>query len=211
MPANGEVEKDPSSARSAASEVQETYVHLRETGTTEEMIMDLAHELTHAVYEVSWDPMSPELGVQGYIEKVLEGAGGEVQAMVEQCQVALELYANKTFSEIPRSCRSYVDVVSGDIHRQKIADDFYRVGIWKEKLQRAVGDHTFMENKLSNRAPVWNSSVGGRPYPVVLYEEYLDLNERVCLSLQKSRQPASLHPQLAKRCSQSNRGKPISL
>ena len=43
-----------------------------------ERVLDLAHELTHAVADPAWDPYDPDLTPGRYIHYSLESSGGEI-------------------------------------------------------------------------------------------------------------------------------------
>lgn len=66
-------------------------VNLKQGLPLRDLALDLAHELTHAASTPNWDPYDPELTTEKYIRAAIEGEGGEVDAFVNECRVALEL------------------------------------------------------------------------------------------------------------------------
>lgn len=87
-------------------------VYLRANQKLEEVVMDLAHELSHAVAKPVWDPYDPQLSAGDYLYSSIEGPGGEIEAVSRECQVAHELatlessmlpVANATLTRQPQS------------------------------------------------------------------------------------------------------------
>ncbi|MEN9724067.1 MAG: hypothetical protein RJB38_2053 [Pseudomonadota bacterium] len=152
-------------------------VSLKSTQRLEEIVLDLAHELIHATAQPAWDPYDPQLSAAQYVHAAIEGKGGEVEAVVRECQVALEL-APILKSESLGRCEPYIEdeAVVASLVRQ----DFYRVGSWHSKLLKEFGKDHERFPLLSAKAPRLYSSTGHSPYPAALLQEFQELTASAC-------------------------------
>lgn len=170
---------DPSSG----SERQERKltVHLNIEQTVEQIALDLAHELTHASARPSWNPYDPKLTMERYIELNLEGPGGEVEAVATECAIAAELETRVGLKT--HRCDRYFfrDETRIHVERERILNDFYRVGLHFEEIERRLGyEPRTRFPRLSSRSALLISSTGRVPYPLALILEYEDLNRTAC-------------------------------
>lgn len=149
----------------------------------EDLVLDIAHELVHATTRAAWDPYDPELTASRYIRAAIEGEGGEVDAVLQECKIALEL-SKFTSSSMDR-CLSYVQGESGELDREQILKDFYRVGSWSEGFMSQLGDEILNLPRLSTERPRLYSSTGRTPYPVALLAEYENLTKIACENSKK--------------------------
>jgi hypothetical protein len=162
----------------------EITIYLRNDQSQLELVMDMAHELVHATGRSGIDPYDSTLTVGKYIWSAIEGAGGEVQATLTECQVGLEL-AKKLKMRVQR-CEPYlnpwrVNAPSGiSISRDKIIKNFYRVGKWGPELKQWIGEEVRLFPHLSQDAPTLYSSTGHTPYPVALFREFEEITETAC-------------------------------
>ncbi len=148
-------------------------IYIKKKQSLVDLVLDLAHELTHATERPEWDPYDPELTLGKYIGSSIEGKGGEVDAVVMECKVASELRSQYAVL-IPR-CDRY------RFHARKtITQDFYRVGIWKESLVKILGAEAGRFPVLSSLAPALVSSTGDAPYPVALMAEFQEITQIAC-------------------------------
>lgn len=145
-------------------------VYLRAGQTEGDLILDIAHELIHATSQPLWDPYDPDLTAVKYIRAAIEGRGGEVEAVMAECQVGLELLAGQG------RCRDY----HGKSARERIRRDFYRVGRWSGELRAWLGADGARLPELSSERPALYSSTGGAPYPVALLKEYRQITAAAC-------------------------------
>lgn len=184
-------------------------IYLKSGDSPFEMVLDLAHELAHALDGPSWDPYDPRLSPGRYIWESLEGRGGEVEAVFQECKVALEL---ARIYKIPHErCVRYLSDIELGIEKEKIKKDFYLVGKWHDELKNKLGKEEKLFPFLSNTTPQLYSSTGNSPYPVALFEEYLQITKAACQNmasrLKLDRSPASVRRQtkefLANRCGQT--------
>ena len=190
-------------------------ISIRQDQTLQDMVLDMAHELTHATAEPAWDPYDPNLTMGKYIFAALEGPGGEVEAVVSECNVALELFDSAS------RCRRYVPKSSGKriVDRDEVKKDFYRVGKWKNSVAAQLGAESVLFPSLSSDKPELYSSTGQSPYPVALVQEVKQLNEIACENVKRriqaksERSPASTRDSapdtreiLSKRCGVLNQG-----
>jgi hypothetical protein len=154
-------------------------VYLRKEQPQNDLLLDLAHELTHASHGPTWDPYDPELSPAEYIYATIEAEGGEVDALVSECQIALELQLTEGPS-VAR-CKRYING-DGDTlpQRHRVLSDFYRVGEWKKSILEKLGPDAARFPLLSEEKPQLYSSTGGAPYPISLIREYEEITQVAC-------------------------------
>jgi hypothetical protein len=165
-------------------------ISIRRNQSVEDMVLDMAHEITHATAEPAWDPYDPDLTLGKYISAALEAEGGEVDAVVEECRVAADLVQARSL-QIPRCTRYFSPQKSVD--RELVRMDFYRVGKWKTEVLRRLEVERDLFPLLSGDKPQLYSSTGQAPYPAALIGEFDDLNRIACENVRKrvERTPAS--------------------
>lgn len=153
-------------------------IYLKRGQSLDDRVLDLAHELVHATTRPPWDPYDPALTASGYIEAAIEGAGGEVDAVIAECQVGMEL----GLAQFPSAtrCQGYFEKgdPSAKVLRERIVADFYRSGQWAQPLRAMLGERRLPQ--LSGESPALYSSTGKLPYPMALYNEFEALNEVAC-------------------------------
>jgi hypothetical protein len=173
---------------------REVTISLRSSQKIEEVVLDLAHELAHAVSKPVWDPYDPGLSAGDYLLSAIEGRGGEIEAVAVECRVALELQPVVDSIDASR-CQPYLH--EGRVLSERIREDFYRVGSWYSRLASRLGSELGRFPLLSAKAPRLFSSTGHSPYPVALYEEFEQINSAACdnsrsrLRTMVNREPAS--------------------
>ncbi len=162
-----------------ATEERETRIHLKRDLSPTELLFDIAHELTHATFKPNWDPYDPNLTLGGYLWIELEGPGGEIDAVVSECLVAIEL---KSEGQRNPRCQGYL--VETDSHlkvdRAKIREDLYRSGDAYSEVLARLGDERARFPLLSSRSPILQSATMGSPYPVALLRTYDELTKTAC-------------------------------
>ncbi|NDD91652.1 hypothetical protein EBZ37_06170, partial [bacterium] len=99
-------------ATGAEKREREVSVSLRAEQRLQDVVLDLAHELSHAVSKPIWDPYDPTLTAGDYLYSSLEGRGGEIEAVRNECRVAVELSALIKDMDLAR-CEAYFE--AGDI------------------------------------------------------------------------------------------------
>ncbi len=162
---------------------REITIYLKKGQPLEDLVLDLAHELVHATSRPDWDPYDPQLTAGKYIHATIEGAGGEVDAVVAECQVGIELALR--YGTSAKRCRSYLsadsqDAASARIDRNRVRRDFYRVGDWNAGLVQRLGKEKDLFPLLSAQAPKLFSSTGRAPYPVALLTEFEEITRVAC-------------------------------
>lgn len=160
---------------------RELIIYLKKDLTETELVLDLAHELVHAVSRPYFDPYDPTLTPGKYIAAAIEGEGGEVDAVVTECQVGLELMELHGL-KISR-CQNYIlqqGTEVARIDREKVLLDFYKVGQWHEELSKLLGKEISIFPLLSSQQPQLYSSTGRAPYPIALAKEFETINEMAC-------------------------------
>ncbi len=146
-------------------------IFLKEDQPSVEIVLDMAHEMVHAIARPNFDPYDPGLTVGKYIYTAIEGDGGEVDAVTAECEVALQL-SGRLGVPISR-CESYRN-------REQIRLDFYRVGNWLPELVQRLGGEVKLFPILSAEAPRLYSSTGHSPYPFALLNEFDEITEIAC-------------------------------
>ncbi len=161
------------------AEVRERKVQviLREGEGLDDLVLDVAHELTHAISSPDWDPYDPALTPARYIQATIEGEGGEVDAVSTECRVSLELA--QRFGTSAHRCGRYRAGTAG-IERAKVMKDFYRVGRWQREISQKLGGDAETFPLLSGEAPMLYSSTGNAPYPISLIREYEEITQIAC-------------------------------
>jgi hypothetical protein len=172
---------DPRSGREYRE--REVTIYLKKGQAMEDLVLDLAHELVHATTRPDWDPYDPSLTPGKYIHATIEGSGGEVDAVVYECQVGIELALK--YGTSAKRCRSYLssdskDATSARIDRKRVRRDFYRVGDWSGSLGQRLGKEKVLFPLLSSQAPKLYSSTGKAPYPVALLVEFEEITRVAC-------------------------------
>jgi hypothetical protein len=173
-------------------------IYLNETQPVVESALDLVHEITHATATMTWDPYDPKLDAAHYIWIGIEGEGGEVDAVMKECEVFRELKERKgasanTLSESrQKRCSRYAPISSsGEVLnespslRAKVVQDFYRVGEFHKMILSRLGEKVRFFPYLNSQSPNLYSSTGRAPYPVALYDEFLAMNEVACQNSKK--------------------------
>ena len=154
------------------STTREVVIHLRQHAKLESVVLDLVHELVHAVKGGGIDPYDPELTADQYIQQTLEGAGGEVEAVWTECRF---MQSMKWGSDVDPRCDRY----QKELTKTAIRNDFYKVGSHKAFLER----HTRVP--VSGETPLFISSTGDAPYPLALFEEYQELTKQACRNAER--------------------------
>lgn len=172
-------------------------IHLNFNQPNTEIVLDLAHELTHALAPMGMDPYDPKLRVEDYIRNGIEGNGGEADALMNECTVSRELQKQGADVNESRCSRYQSDLAEKPFDARKaILKDFYRVGYWMTPLKNTIVTAVFPF--LSSREPILYSSTGRKPYPMALYEEFKELSKLACENTERrvaslsTRSPASV-------------------
>lgn len=147
-----------------------------------EIVLDLVHELVHAGSRPIWDPYDPELTPTRYITISIEGPGGEIDALEAECRVAYDL-ETRIGHKIKR-CERYRVPGSQGVDRERMTTDFYKVGHWITLLTSELGDSELLPSLLSEKPELF-SSTGNAPYPVALYEEFLEMTRAACRNTER--------------------------
>lgn len=153
-------------------------IYLKRNQTLASLVLDISHELTHALSAPAWDPYDPELTAGKYLMASLEGPGGEVDALMVECQVAFEL--SEKYGVPLTRCDKYQNKKNGKIERQKIRADFYQVGSWVGQIKNSLGEEVNGFPLLNGQKPSLYSSTGKAPYPVALLREYSEMTRIAC-------------------------------
>lgn len=156
-------------------------IYLRSHQSELEVILDLAHELVHATSRPSFDPYDPTLTASEYVWSAIEGPGGEIDAVEQECQVGRELSVFR--KQKVQRCENYKKM--NRISREKIRKDFYRVGEWYSELSSRLGAKLKKFPLLSPQKPSLYSSTGRSPYPISLLNEFDDLTDTACTNSQR--------------------------
>jgi hypothetical protein len=148
---------------------------------TLDAMLDFAHELTHFTYRDAFNPYQHRFQLKDFIQKTIEGRGGEVDAYMVECKVLSELYPGQL--ENRSSCFKVLDQKTGILSKQKGILEFYKVGAHFRNLQKDFQKFSLHESDLphvSANQAAFISSAWGLPYPVAAVKEYINIMDRVC-------------------------------
>lgn len=142
-------------------------------------VIDLAHELVHFTEKRMLDPYKPGFELRQFVQRGIEGQGGELAALERECVVAWAM--KERFPGFPRHqlCESYR--AGARFNRAKALADYYALGSWfrkNESLKEALP-------LVSDRTVVFTSSYARKPYPVALAEEFSATREAACANNRK--------------------------
>lgn len=175
---------DPITGRESRS--RDITIYLKGLQSIDLAVIDLAHELTHAISRPGWDPYDADLTVGKYVWHAIEGTGGEVDAVINECVVVYELSKKNKMelSSAARQCdRAIANMNSTSIEnylRKKLAVDFYKVGSYHHSLSEILKNEIQRFPFLSSNEPLLLSSTANAPYPLALAKEYNQLTEIAC-------------------------------
>lgn len=139
-------------------------------------ILDLAHELVHFTEKDMLDPYRPGFEMREFVKQGIEGHGGELEALEQECLVAWAL--QRKFPGFPRHrlCAPYRET-AGAFNRSRALADYMAVGSWyknaPENLLKSVPE-------VSQRPIVFSSSYARKPYPIALAEEFEATRKAAC-------------------------------
>jgi hypothetical protein len=139
-------------------------------------LVDFAHELVHFTEKDMPDPYRPGFEMKEFVKRGIEGEGGELHALEEECKVAWAL--QRKYKSFPRHrlCAPYKDS-AGNFHREKARADYYALGAWFEKAPETL-KKTVPE--VSAKPVVFTSSYARKPYPLALAEEFAVTRNAAC-------------------------------
>ena len=159
---------------------EQTTVYINKDLPPMEATLDLAHELIHFSKRNPFNPYSQNFELNSFLQSMLEGKGGEVDAFLSECKVHSELIGNIKY--LRSNCLDLIND-KGEFDRQKLVKKFYRVGGHYEELIKKItkrGIDTKLFPHLSRKNALFISSAYGLPYPVAAYKEYIDIKNKTC-------------------------------
>ena len=141
-----------------------------------EAVVDLAHELLHFTEKGMLDPYKEGFTLKEFVRNGIEGPGGELLALAEECKVAWSL--EKAYRKYPVHvlCSAY-HASNGGFDYAKAKRDYYAVGSW---LKEAPGDLVTGVPELNDRPVRFTSSYAAKPYPVALTQEFAETRRAAC-------------------------------
>lgn len=139
-------------------------------------VVDLAHELVHYTDKGMLDPYRPGFALKEFVKNGIEGPGGELAALKEECLVAWSL--ERKYRNYPKHllCSGYHEGVLG-FDSAKAKRDYYALGGW---YHRADAELKRVIPELSASRVQFNSSYAAKPYPVALAEEFRETKRAAC-------------------------------
>lgn len=158
---------------------QKNKIYLNSSLSLAEAALDLAHELIHFNDKAVLNPYRDNFTVEAFISQGIEGKGGELDALEQECAISWAL--EQKFKYFPRHkiCSKYRDQ-SGVFARDQALKDYYSIGGWD--FPSEVEQHL----PLLNRRPIHlSSSYAKKPYPLALYQDFLDTKKSACANNQK--------------------------
>lgn len=161
--------------RGKEERMSQTQIQISHGVSWEEQVLDLVHELVHALAFEKIDPYDAALTPELYILKRIEGPGGEKEALFEECLVAEE-WLGRTHPLFSR-CEQ-LGVLDPS---ESWVSQFYQVGAQgKAELLEVLQEAHLLP--LSEKPPVLFSSSSRIAYPVALYREFQVMNRTACVS-----------------------------
>ena len=156
-------------------------IYLKDDQPLLDLALDMAHELVHASARPAYDPYDPSLTPGKYISLSLEAEGGEIDAVLAECEIGLQ-WVEQIEAKFDR-CKFYLE--SGPDHQLRLTKDrvkkgFYRVGQYKKELVNRLGPEASLFPDLSSEKPLLFSSTGHAPYPIALLREYEEITQTAC-------------------------------
>lgn len=157
-------------------------IFLRRGATLDELVLDLSHELVHATKGHRWDPYDPELTADRYVQEAIEGEGGEVEALIAECEVGSELRGFRPGIETPRCSMGSIqeDGLLFEERRRRAVEAFYALGSEFRSFVDRLSQQSPLREKVNAGRSVFISSTGNAPYPVALIREFEALNQMAC-------------------------------
>ncbi len=155
---------------------QKFRISLNEKLTLAQATLDYAHELVHFSLKEMQDPYQSKFQLKSFVQNGIEGKGGELAALEQECLIAWEL--EKKFRQFPvhSLCISYRSK-TGEFLRDKARKDYYALGHYyysvPDDLKETFPQVTFDSVRFS-------SSYAKKPYPVALYEEFYQSKRSAC-------------------------------
>lgn len=145
-----------------------------------EAILDLSHELTHFAFRAPFNPYK-NFHAKKFIRSTVEGAGGEVEAYMNECRVLQDLFPASVQSKF--NCKRIWDPTVDRPSREKTVQEFYKVGESYPRFVRSLRSMGIEKDSfplLSEGEALFYSSAYGSPYPVAALEEFQTVLVKVC-------------------------------
>ena len=155
---------------------QKFRISLNEKLNLAQATLDYAHELVHFSLKEMQDPYQSNFQLKSFVQNGIEGKGGELAALEQECLIAWELEQRFRNFPVHSLCVAYRSS-AGDFLRDKAKKDYYALGHY----YYSVPDHlkeTFPQ--VSFNAVRFSSSYAKKPYPVALYEEFYQSKRSAC-------------------------------
>ena len=152
-------------------------VYIDKSLSVKNAVLDLTHELTHYVFKTTFNPYKGTFSLASFMHDTIEGKGGEVDAFLTECRVALDVFGR---SMISGQCES---VLKGDrFSRNASVKEFYKLGLhynnFIKKADKLLLDTSIVPISSENATLI--SSAWGTPYPLSVIEEYETIMGKVC-------------------------------
>jgi hypothetical protein len=153
--------------------------------------LDLAHELVHAT-EAKSNPFDPNLDATTYVKHGIEGAGGEAQAIANECAVGKELVEANVSLQMKPEMIQLIKVRCGFVWKtaanpSRWNQSFYFMGQYYDQFMKNVLSLNVDKktkqawfDKVEMKSPMFASAVAHKPYPLALLEEYVSITHTVC-------------------------------
>jgi hypothetical protein len=160
---------------------QKFRITLNKTLPLSSATLDFAHELVHFAHKEMQDPYHSEFRLKGFVENGIEGKGGELAALEQECLVAWQLESKYRAFPTHALCLPYKEK-KGAFLLEKAKRDYYALGHHyysvPEELKKDFPQISFNAIRFS-------SSYAKKPYPVALFEEFYQSKEAACTNNRK--------------------------
>ncbi len=143
--------------------------------------LDFAHELVHFARKEMQDPYHSEFQLKSFVENGIEGSGGELAALQQECLVAWELEARYRSFPVHGLCLPYKGE-KGAFLLEKAKRDYYALG---HHYYSAPDELKKLFPQISFNGVRFSSSYAKKPYPLALFEEFYQSKEAACANNRK--------------------------
>jgi hypothetical protein len=146
-------------------------IQLESSADLLEAATGLAHELVHAASS-NIDAYEPHLTAGNYVRQAIDGPGGEVEAVLVQCEVERELVKRGV------SGTSHCDALE-ELSQNSVREKLWSTGSYHSEARAALGNEAD-DLPLSSDSADMVSALEGTPYPLALAHAYAEMNRNVC-------------------------------
>ncbi len=155
--------------------------------TTIEKSQQLIHELTHYLYDDSAEWLIKKVSIINqstfskyldiYLKKRLEGQGGEIWSIINECRFLKSLNPTGTWRN--NFCQKLFNFKEGDFSFSQAQSLIYQLGLNDFKIIRPkLNPQSEILDKINSQAPVFFSAHSSKSYPVENFEAFTKMFQK---------------------------------